>query len=87
MKSSSVRITLDIPSSLHRKLKERAAAQGRSIREVILLGVQVTLLDDKRQRSKRVKFPLIVSNGPKVNLANAKSTNASNFLDTGSGPR
>jgi hypothetical protein len=72
MKSSSVRITLDIPSSLHRKLKERAAAQGRSIREVILLGVQVTLLDDKRQRSKRVKFPLIVSNGPKVNLTNAE---------------
>jgi hypothetical protein len=71
MKSPSVRTTVDIPSSLYRKLKEQAAARGRSVRELILLGVRVTLIDGKRPRPKRVKFPLIVSKGPKVNLTNA----------------
>jgi len=49
---------------------QQAAAQGRSIRELILLGVRVTLIEGKRPRSKRVKFPLIASDGPKVDLTN-----------------
>ena len=52
--------------------QEQAAAQGRSIRELILLGVRVTLIEGKRPRTKRVKFPLIVSDGPKVDLTNEK---------------
>src|SRR6266481_5476922 len=42
MKEQAIRTTVDIPASLYRKLKEQAAAQGRSIRELILLGVRVT---------------------------------------------
>jgi hypothetical protein len=72
MKNPSVPTTVDIPSPLYRKLKEQAAAQGRSIRELILLGVRVTLINGKRPRPKRVKFPLIVSKGPKVDLTNAE---------------
>jgi hypothetical protein len=37
MKEQAIRTTVDIPASLYRKLKEQAAAQGRSIRELILL--------------------------------------------------
>jgi len=70
MKEPAVRTTVDIPASLYRKLKEQAAAQGRSVRELILLGVRVSLVKGKRPRSVRVKFPLIVSDGPKVNLTN-----------------
>ena len=70
MKSEAVRTTVDIPISLYRRLKEQAAAQGRSVRELILVGVQATLLEPKRPRTKRVRFPLIVSKGPKVNLTN-----------------
>ena len=70
MKETAVRTTVDIPASLYRKLKEQAAAQGRSVRELILLGVRVTLLEKKGPRSRRVNFPLIVSKGPKVNLTN-----------------
>jgi hypothetical protein len=70
MKRQVVRTTVDIPTSLYRKLKVQAAAQGRSVRELILLGVRVTLVEGKRPRSRRVKFPLIVSDGPKVNLTN-----------------
>jgi hypothetical protein len=70
MKKQAVRTTVDIPVSLYRKLKAQAAAQGRSVRELILLGVRVTLVEGKRPRSGRVKFPLIVSDGPKVDLTN-----------------
>ncbi len=70
MKQDAVRTTVDIPVSLYRKLKEQAAAQGRSIRELILLGVRSSLLEGKRPRSRRVRFPLIISKGPKVDLTN-----------------
>lgn len=70
MKKQAIRTTVDIPAPLYRKLKAQAAAQGRSVRELILVGVRVTLAEGKRPRSKRVKFPLIRSNGPKVKLTN-----------------
>jgi len=44
MKEQAVRTTVDIPASLYRKLKEQAAAQGRSVRELILWGARVTLV-------------------------------------------
>jgi hypothetical protein len=70
MAKDAVRTTVDIPAPLYRKLKEQAAAQGRSVRELILLGVRSALLRERRPRSRRVKFPLIVSAGPKVELTN-----------------
>jgi hypothetical protein len=69
-KEPVVRTTVDIPASLYCKLKEQAAAQGRSVRELILLGVRVSLVKCKRARSARVTFPRIVSDGPKVDLTN-----------------
>ncbi len=48
MKEQVIRTIVDIPASLFRKLKEQAAAQGRSVRELILLGVRVTLIEGKR---------------------------------------
>jgi hypothetical protein len=70
MKPERVRTTVDIPASLYRRLKAQAAAQGRSVRDLILSGVKITLLEGKRPRTKRVSFPLIVSEGPKVDLSN-----------------
>ena len=70
MKSEAIRTTVDIPASLYRRLKEQAAAQGRSVRELILMGVKATLLQGKHPRTKRVRFPLIVSKGRKVELTN-----------------
>jgi hypothetical protein len=70
MKQQSVRTTVDIPAALYRRLKALAAHQGRSVRELILSGVRVTLSQRKRAQSRRVKFPLIVSDGPKVDLSN-----------------
>ena len=70
MKQQSVRTTVDIPAPLYRKLKEQAAARGHSIRELVLAGVKSVLLQGRRPPPRRVRFPLIVSEGPKVNLTN-----------------
>lgn len=70
MKRASVRTTVDIPEPLYRKLKEQAAMQGNSVRGLVLAGVKSVLLQSRRPRPKRVRFPLIVSKGPKVNLTN-----------------
>jgi hypothetical protein len=70
MKHQTVRTTVDIPASLYRKLKAQAAAQGRSVGELILLGARGILAEGKRSLARRVKFPLIVSDGPKVVLTN-----------------
>jgi hypothetical protein len=70
MKEESVRTTVDIPGPLYSKLKERAAARGSSIRELILAGLRTVLLQGQRPSSKRVRFPLIISEGPKVSVSN-----------------
>lgn len=70
MKPESIRTTVDIPAPLYRKLKEHAAAQGRSIRELLLTGARSVLLQEQRPRPERVRFPLIVSEGPKIELTN-----------------
>ncbi|HLW54656.1 MAG TPA: hypothetical protein VKW06_17600 [Candidatus Angelobacter sp.] len=70
MKEQSVRTTIDIPTPVYRRLKEQAAARGASVRQLVLAGVQAILLHPRRPRPKRVRFPLIVSKGPKVRLTN-----------------
>ena len=70
MKQESVRTTVDIPEAPYRKLKEQAAARGHSIRELVLAGVKTVLLEGQRPRPRKVRFPLIVSKGPKVNVTN-----------------
>jgi hypothetical protein len=71
MRPNSVRITIDIPEPLHRKLKARAADGGCSLRELVLAGITRMLAQSQRRRpAERVQFPLIVSDGPKVSLTN-----------------
>lgn len=64
MTDQSVRTTVDIPAHLYRKLKEQAATRGSSIRELVLAAVTGVLW-----RRNRVQFPLIASDGPKVDLS------------------
>lgn len=63
-----MRTTVDIPASLYRQLKAQAAARGCSARELILGGIKQALLTGERPARRRVQFPLIVSEGAKVNL-------------------
>jgi hypothetical protein len=68
MKLDSIRTTIDIPAPLYRELKAQAAANGCSVREVLLAGIKRVLAGGLRPRPKRVQFPLIVSEGSKVDL-------------------
>ena len=79
MKQESIRTTVDIPAPLYRKLKEQAAARGESMRELVLSGVKSVLLQGQRPRTKRVQFPLIVSEGPKVEVTNEQIYEHVNF--------
>jgi hypothetical protein len=70
MKRDSVRTTVDIPAPLYRQLKAQAVASGKSVRELIVLGAQKVLIEGQRPRTRKVQFPLIVSDGPKIDLTN-----------------
>jgi hypothetical protein len=70
MPKDVIRTTVDIPAPIYRKLKEQAAHQGCSVRELLLHGVERVLLNPQRPRRKSVKFPLIDSAGPKVEITN-----------------
>jgi hypothetical protein len=60
-----MRTTVDIPDPLYRRLKSAAAAQGRSVKSLVLQSVK-TSLDGRipKRRKKRVKFPLIRATRP-----------------------
>lgn len=72
MQKSTIRTTVDIPAPIYRRLKEQAAHQGCSVRELLMNGIERVLLNPQRPQKKRVRFPLIVSGGPKVNLSNQR---------------
>jgi hypothetical protein len=68
-----VRTTVDIPDSLYRQLKSKAAGEGRSVKELILRSVETELQSKPRRRHRYVSLPLVPSKNPgTVYLDNAK---------------
>jgi hypothetical protein len=67
-----MRTTVDIPDPIYRQLKSRAALQGRSVKELILEGVEAELgIETGRQRKRRISLPLIKSRHPgRLRLSN-----------------
>ena len=60
-----MRTTVDIPDPMYRQLKSKAAQQGRSVKDLILHGVETELNGAKSGRTKgRVTLPLIESKRP-----------------------
>jgi hypothetical protein len=57
---------------LHRRLREQAKQSGCTLDELILAGIATVVAKPERAKPKSVKvrFPLIVSSGPKINLTN-----------------
>lgn len=72
MPQGAIRTTVDIPAPMYRKLKEQAAQQGCSVRELLLNGAERVLLNPQRPRKRSVQFPLIDSPGPKVELSSQR---------------
>ena len=69
MPGQTVRTTIDIPAPVYRRLKEQAARQGCSVRELVTRGIDSVLLKPERPKG-RIAFPMLRSKGPKVNLTN-----------------
>jgi len=66
-----MRITVDIPDSLYRALRKKAAHEGHSVRELILRGVEMEL--GAKQSRRRRRPPVIDSDKPgSLDLDNAK---------------
>jgi hypothetical protein len=75
-----MRTTVDIPDPVYRRLKSRAASEGRSAKELILRGVEQILKAPRRRRCRRVKLPLVPSKEPgTLHLDNAKIYNLISF--------
>ena len=72
MPKDAIRTTVDIPAPIYRKLKEQAAQQGCSVRDLLLTGAERVLLNPQRPRKRPVRFPLLDSKGPKVELTNQR---------------
>jgi plasmid stability protein len=68
-----MRTTVDIPEPVYRRLKTRAASEGRSVKELILRGVQAELRGEERNRRRRVRLPIVRSKRPgSMQLDNAR---------------
>jgi hypothetical protein len=68
-----MRTTVDIPDPLYRELKNRAANEGRSVKELILRGVEVELHLYPKKPGRRISLPVVTSKRPgSVRLDNAK---------------
>ena len=58
-----MRITVDIPDATYRKLKAKAAAQGCSVKELVLRGVEREL-GAGRRKTGRIELPIVRSKEP-----------------------
>ena len=68
-----MRTTVDIPDALYRELKSKAAREKRSVKELILRGVEGELRPRSKKRTRRVTFPLVPSKKPgTLDIDNAK---------------
>ncbi len=68
-----MRTTVDIPDPLYRRLKSRAARERRSVKELILRGVQGEFEPRRKKAKRRISLPLIRSKRPgSLRLDNAK---------------
>ena len=59
-----MRTTIDIPDAMYRRLKARAAGEGRSAKALILRGVEQVLEVKASAPRRRVKLPLVPSKRP-----------------------
>jgi hypothetical protein len=59
-----MRTTIDIPDPMYRRLKARAASEGRPAKALILQGVEQVLNTNATKTRRRVRLPLVPSKHP-----------------------
>jgi hypothetical protein len=68
-----MRTTIDIPNALYRRIKARAAAEGKPAKALILAGVEQVLSGQAPERRRKLKLPIIKSQRPgSLHLDNAR---------------
>ena len=59
-----MRTTIDIPDETYRRLKVKAAAEGKTVRELVLRGVERTLVASEEKHVRKFELPIIRSSRP-----------------------
>ena len=59
-----MRTTIDVPDGVYRRLKARAASEGRSVKSLILVGVEQILDGGTPAPGQRVTLPIVRSKRP-----------------------
>lgn len=68
-----MRTTIDIPDAMYRRLKARAAREGRTVKALILQGTERVLSSTEPVAGRRVRLPLVPSRRPgTLRLDNAR---------------
>jgi hypothetical protein len=72
-----MRTTVDIPDPLYRELKSKAAMEGRSVKELILRGVEGELRPPSKSKERtsrqKIRLPILKSKEPgTLNLDNER---------------
>jgi predicted transcriptional regulator len=75
MKTGFMRTSIDIPRDLHRRLRQAAARQGCSARQLILASIEQSVKQAESrtarpQRRLKLDPPLIAPRGRHLNLTN-----------------
>ena len=71
MERQTVRTSLDIPVTLHRRLREAAARQGCSARQLILRSIERAVRESQPQRPRRrlsLDIPIVPARGKPIDL-------------------
>jgi hypothetical protein len=67
-----MRTTVDIPDATYRQLKSRAAAEGGSVKQLLLRGAERVLREPARRKVRRLKEPPLNKGVPgSLHLTNA----------------
>lgn len=75
-----MRTTIDIPDPMYRRLKARAAKEGRSVKSLILQGTEQVLASNASPQRRAVRLPLVRSKRPgTLRLDNARIYDAISF--------
>jgi len=59
-----MRTTVDIPDHTHRRLKARAAAEGETVKQLLLRGAESVLREPLKKPLKRLKVPILNAGEP-----------------------
>ena len=59
-----MRTTIDIPDETYRNLKIKAASEGKTVRLIVLRGIQRELEEGERGQVRKLTLPLIHSSRP-----------------------